>query len=339
MSVVRCFLQRQGTKLSIDQWGRATVTRQYLVECTDAADGEYTVAVQSTSALPDPIPHIINNVLDQPLLAQYNLDHGAGELGNPTDPCAWLTKKDIEPILSNDETGTGAGGFFWKVTCTWTPLPLNIVVGTGSGTGAANLLFPRYNPLEDPVIERSEYEHFRRKADFDVNGSAIANSAGDPIGDVIVDDQRPVLVFTKNVWPASTVDDLSAKYKNAINPDTFRGHLPYTLKICSITKGPVQERNGVQFVPMIAKMYKAEVESGSYGTSQTWMVTRADIGVHYLEDGVKKVPTVLSGTGQGDPLDFVNLDTDGSRLPDGTPPKSKTFQVYPAVPFSGLGLG
>lgn len=347
MGVVSCQLLRSGTRLEIDEFGRCIVTKVFLVTTNyegnkgaaycPGADLEYTVALGSTTAGPDPIPHIMTNIYDNPLLSQYNLDSGTTVTNSPgwngtTDEMAFLTKKVVEPWSQGEDDP-----WHWKVTCTWTSMPYPYVIGSGTGTGGG-LVFPHYNPLDDPVIERSEYEHFRRRAEFDVNGSAIANSAHDPFNDVIVDDQRPVLVFTKNVWPESAIDALAAQFKNAINSDTFKGHAPKTLKIASITKGTTQQRNKIQFIPMMIKIYKAQIEYGSYGTSQTWDVTKADYGPHHLVGGIKVPPSVQTGTSQGQLLDFVNLDTDGTRLPDGAEPKKKTFQVYPTLPFSGLGL-
>ena len=336
MSVVRCQLLRGGTRLSLDEFSRATVTRVYQVETNGTGDGEYTVAIQSTSVGPDPIPHMLINSVDNGHLSQYNLDHGDVSITGTTDTTAYLTSKEIVPWVEDESQP-----YLWKVTCKWTPMPFGYAAGSGTGSGP---VFMRANPLNDPVVERSEHENYRRRAEFDINGSAIANSAGDLFNDAIVDDHRPVLVLIKNMPNAAAIDALSAQYKNAINTDSFRGHAPLTLKVESITKGKLQERlnpatrTSVQFMPMIVKMHKAETSLGGAGSDQTWLLTKADVGAHVLVGGVKVAPKVLSGTSQGDFLDYVNLDTDGTRLPDGQQPKKKTFQVYPELPFSSLGL-
>lgn len=344
MSVVSCKLMAAKNVLDLDEFGRATITKRYYVETNNGAlDFEHTVAIETisiTGSGNDPIPQ---------LLTQYDGDHGAGAIEGTTNTCSWLLKKRITRAVEDESDRTK-----WFVDCTWGPLPFGYAGGTGTGLGP---VLPNLDePTADPVIERSEYEHFRRKAQFDVNGSAIANSAGDMFDDVIVDDIRPVLVFIKNMFPASDIDTMAARYKNATNTDVWRGHAIGSLKIDSIIKGPLQERRspttGVtkQYFPVTFKMHKAEVSYGSYGTDQNWDVVRADRGGQHLESYVsgtgtgtstayRKVwPKVSTGSSKGEFLDIVNLAADGTRLPDGQTPLKKTFQVYPSLPFSGLGF-
>lgn len=347
MSVIASYLLAADTSLELDEFGRATVTKKFLVITNNGngnlslpyngalisgPDNEYTVAIESIGASPDPVPQ---------LLTQYNLDHAAGVITGTTDTCTWLTKKRVTRVL-NDETDRNK----WHIHCTWTPLPLGYAGGLGTG-GGVPVLPNLSNPLADPVIERSEYEHYRKKVEYDINGSAIVNSAGDPLP-LWIDDLRPVLVYIKNKATTAEIDTLAEAYKNATNSDVFRGRSANTLKIVSITKGQLQERAGTQFVPMIVRIHPTEKSIGSLGTDRTWDVELADRGAQIMETHnvgtgaatvTQKVwPKVQSGTARGEFLDLVNLNADGTRRDDGLPPLKKTFRVYQPMPFSGLGL-
>lgn len=358
MAVVFVSLMAGGTKVTFDEFGRGTIIRKYIVISNDQNDGPYDIAIGSSAPndisylsqikLGIKIPPLLINSGTAPFLAQYNLDHGTHVttvigVNGTTDTCSWLLKKEITRAPEGDE----GNRFVWHVTCTWAPLPFGFC-GLGTGTDGT-LILPQANPLNDPAIERSEYEHYNKRFDFDIFGAAIANSAGDPLN-VTADDIRPVLVYTKNKGTTAEIDTLAAQYKNAINSDTFRSHAPGSLKIKVIEKGLLQERLGVHFVPMIVKMYVAEIATGSAGTTQNWQVIRADRGGQVLEgyvtgtgtgtgSAVRKIyPTVTSGTNTGQPLDYVNLNSDGTRKADGLPPGQKAFDVYYPLPFSALGL-
>jgi hypothetical protein len=335
MSVIRCFRLANETTLDLDEFGRATVVQKYRVETNSDTDGPYTVAIQSTSALPDPIPHI---------LTQYDLDHGAGEITGTTDYCAWLLKKKVTRAVNEED-----GRRYWYVTCTWGPLPIGFAGASGSNPAVLPNLS---NPLSDSVVRRSEYEHYRKRAEYDVNGSALVNSAGDPLY-ADVDDIRPVLVYIKNKATGNEIDELSAIYKNATNSDVFDGHAINTLKIASITKGHLQERRPlggapIQFVPMIVRIHKAEKATGSLGTDENWSLKLPDRGPQCLEQSgtfyVKNLPKVIHDLGvtgtawYGEYLDTTNLNSDGTKRADNLPPLTKTFTIYPSLPFSGLGL-
>lgn len=346
MSVLRVRLLAQGSECSLDEFGRATIKKRYEVETTSDTDLEHTVLIGSTAGY---ISGYSGTAIPK-LLTQYDLDHGAGEISGTTDSCAWLLKK--RAYRATQDEGNRR---LWYVDCEWGPLPLGWAGGTGTGAGPVipQVAESQWNasgktPLNDPVIARSEYEHYTRHVDFDINGSAIVNSAGDPLT-ANVDDVRPVLVFVKNMWPESAVDALIAQYKNATNYDTFRGHNAGTLKIAGIKKGPLQERMGVQFFPVTVRMHIAEAVSGAYGTNEYWNLKLADRGGQHLEGytigtgtaiaGYRKVwPTVAAGSSYGEFLDIVNLNSDGTRKADGLGPDTKQFSIYPSLPFSALGL-
>ena len=69
------------------------------------------------------------------------------------------------------------------------------------------------NPLNRPAQVSFSFAQFERLIEEDRDGKIIANKAGDPIPNIVIDDSRPVIVITRNEATAPTALAVNSKDK------------------------------------------------------------------------------------------------------------------------------
>jgi hypothetical protein len=187
------------------------------------------------------------------------------------------------------------------------------------------------NPLDDGVQIDWGSEQFQRPAVFDINGSAIVNSAGDPFDpQLMMDDSRRVVTVEANLpfVPTWILD-----YQDAVNSDTFNidGIIVAAgcAKIQSVTVGPVKRRNGIAY-----RIVRLVIHLQRDG----WLLASQDIGFREIAyGGVQNIKNPVDEELPGAPVPL-----DGAGVSQSNPTAASgvilSFTVYKTRAFASLPL-
>ena len=159
------------------------------------------------------------------------------------------------------------------------------------------------NPLFEPAKIEWDSDTYEEALEYDRNGEAILNSAGDPITDIFRERTRRVVTVTKNV---STVPDWIITAEDAVNSSAF------FLDGVSVATGLAKlgapgisstlTRNGISY---------RELRMTFLLKKDGWALTALDRGFRYLDGSALKRITSGDGT---DAVEPVCLDGSGAVL-------------------------
>jgi hypothetical protein len=205
---------------------------------------------------------------------------------------------------------------------------VNIDAQCTSGDGLTWQIVVEYGPWEEvpenPLDADEEIEwgfaQFERVVDFDRDGDAIVNSAGDPFDpSVTADDSRPVLSITRNeaTFSAGLADD----YRDTVNDATFFGAAAGTVKCTAITGKRL-------FDASIGYYWQIHYEF--HFNRDGWSKTLLDRGYIQIVGGVRQ-QILVSGAQPPEPM---LLNGAGGLMAVGGTPTGLTFDIYPEADYT-----
>lgn len=173
-----------------------------------------------------------------------------------------------------------------------------------------------------PVYE-TKFERLQEIMARDVNGTTIANSAGQPFENGIIRARYiPVWQFFQ-IEPASVSDETIMNRNETVNSDVFRGRGIKTL-LCTVMSSVLGFYYGA---PRRLTQYSLKFNRTD------WRLKRADVGTVFLEGGVQKdylsasvPPTVMLG----------GLNGSGAKVAPGDPPAMRNFDQFESITFSSF---
>jgi len=304
MSVISSHLSREpGSWTGAgDAKSRNNFSVQWLVESNDIGDGPLVVAIQSETAAPDPTPG---------RFAPYSVR-------DDFDPTVFCLSKTTK--LQHYVQAAGGNHGLWIVTA-----------GYGKPEAGETQEDQEPNPLERPTKYRLDFSQFTHAIERDVHGKAIVNSAQQFLTGTEVDDDRPVLVATKNFGSFTEVVMLALAFRRAINTNSFYGASARHAKVESISCSDIQEENGVQFYSVTIRVEFSD---------EPWTKKLVDRGFKHFDvanPATRKLVEAKDDHGNAS-AEPVLLDQDGTRLPAGQDGRILEFDVYPERDFSALGI-
>ncbi len=156
------------------------------------------------------------------------------------------------------------------------------------------------NPLDEPASYSISYSPTEVPVDFDINGDAILNSAGDPFNEICFSEEfRPVISVTKNfaTYPAGLAENAD----RTVNSAAFLGFAAGTVRFVGIS-------GNSQYNETIGTYYSVTIE---FAIQPTWKKQILNQGFREL-DGGELVMIQLDGKDISQP---VPLKADGTKLP------------------------
>jgi hypothetical protein len=180
------------------------------------------------------------------------------------------------------------------------------------------------NPLNEPPEVSWSFAQFEREIDRDINGRAIANSAGDPfLNQLVRDDSRPILSVTRN--EAFFNAQLAYWYRDVVNSDPFFGANPGQVKVSNISASR-------QFSDQIGFYWKVSYEFAF--NAEGWRKKVLSMGLREKKNG-KLQNILVNGTPITEPM---LLGQNGEQLAQNGTPYALEFDVYNKAPFSVFGF-
>lgn len=188
------------------------------------------------------------------------------------------------------------------------------------------------DPTADPAIVTVGTEQFQKEADYDKDGYAIVNSAGDPFDPkYMMDDSRRVVRIKKNM---SGHPSWILNYQDTVNSDSFtvKG-VTYTAgqgKVQNVDIGETQTRNGVPFVVVSLEIHLQR---------DGWKLVCPDVGFRQIENTTQRSNIINDGDSL-QPTAPVPLDGSGVMKVDPTSATVPMITYYPyaTAAFSALPL-
>ena len=157
----------------------------------------------------------------------------------------------------------------------------------------------------------------------DASGTAIVNSAGQPFDTGLVFRRYiPVWEFAQ-FEPASVTDEDVLARNEVVNATTYKGTYAAKTMLCVVMDSVLGYYYG--------QRRRLTIYQLKYN-SETWRVTRLDVGTSYLDGGVLKRYEKDGQTIHG------GLNGSGARVSDGTAPAILYFDRYPTSSFSFLRI-
>ena len=321
MSVQSVKLMFENATLKIDNKLSRVYTHDFLIEMTSPYDTQADVELGMFSTGPDAIPSIWSA-------------YAVGASGTtPINAGSFLQDIDLKRKDDSDSNR------YWIASCTWSP--------PDPGEDPEFVA----NPLDRPTTYQLDWGNYTKVIERDIFGNPVLNSADDWfVPGLEMDDARPILIATKNMWPLDDIIALSIYYKNAVNTDAFYGAGTREAKVDNIVSGGIQTENDYQFYTVNMRIQFNE---------ESWDRRVLDRGSHAYTGPKSGTPTppkerVKAWDEDGnvkDPveyLDFANLNPDGTQVNevDGDEPSFLEFRVYQERAFTtggpfgnGLGIG
>ena len=188
------------------------------------------------------------------------------------------------------------------------------------------------NPLNVPADIQFSTVVSEEETQSDINGDALTNSAGSPFTGITMEITDMAISIAKNV---ATFNPTQMQYYNgAINSDSFLGYEAGQLKLQNYTATPViGEINYWKLtISLLARTPTPQVPA-----DKVWYRRVQDKG-RYIKEGDEQVPAYLGENVKIASNVEVNLDSSGGRLPDGSPPQFKFFQMNLEASFNALGI-
>lgn len=182
----------------------------------------------------------------------------------------------------------------------------------------------RANPLNKPYEVNWSFAQFEREIEQDINGKAIANSAGDPfLLRLTRDDSRPILQVSRN--EPSFNAQLAYWYRDVVNTDSFFGADAGQVNVSNISASR-------QFNTNIGFYWKVSYEFAF--NAEGWKKKVLSQGLMEKKNG-KLQNVLVNGTPITEP---VLLAQDGSKLQENGTPYILEYEVYNKAPFSAFGF-
>ena len=226
--------------------------------------------------------------------------------GNEIDLGAICT--DVNPKQIDDD---GQGNSIWEVPCQF-------------AKATKESQEEEENPLLRPAEVSWDGATYQDRLEYDLDGHAILNAAGDPYEEgLVVDRTRQILSITRNELRYDY--ELAQSYADVLNSDTFYGRAAGSAKMTMPKSSRKVEGKWIYW------QTRYEIHFSRLG----WSFLKLNQGPHYLdEDGVKK-PNTMDGVATTKP---VLLAADGTKLADEADPIFNTFVGYPSLAFAPLAL-
>ncbi len=207
----------------------------------------------------------------------------------------------------------------------------------GESVETANPTDREENPLNRPATYKVESEQTTEIAEYDFNGDAIVNSAGEPFDPPAqVEVSYPMIVVEKNfpIGHPILALNIQSLYYDCTNDDVWRGIPIGQLRIVKI--GCVYDfENGVAFGRVTFNM-KLKWKG--------WKLKIVDCGFNWIQGGeLKQIDVPKDGDGKA-PETPQPLDGNGQRLNGnvgqiGTLPLVfREFQIYRGLAYATLGI-
>jgi hypothetical protein len=222
----------------------------------------------------------------------------------------------VVSIDAQQEEGDALG---WIVTVTYGAFDANTA---GGG--------PDNNPLLQPIDVQWTFRNQEVVCQYDVNGNAILNTAGDPFDPpLVVDDPRPMLTVVRN--EASIDLSWLYTYRTAVNSDPFAGWPPQMARVIQISPRSVfhqfvgwywQVTYEFEFNPPMG--YRPKILNMGLRKKSQAAANRGQL-----------VPIVINGQPINQPM---MLTKQGYVAKPTDPPYFVQPQVYPELPFAAFNF-
>lgn len=177
------------------------------------------------------------------------------------------------------------------------------------------------SPEEWVPIYETKFERLQEVSTKDVNGVAIANSAGQPFENGIMRAKFVAVWEFFQIEPATLSDSTVASRNEVVNSVAFKGKAPKTL-LCTVLSSTVGLYYGSK--RRLTK-YALRVNPDK------WTQKRLDVGTVYL-DGAQHVPY----TDNDGNIMLGGLNGSGGKVTPGAPPALLEFDVYPSIAFASF---
>lgn len=227
-------------------------------------------------------------------------------------------------VVSNIDATQREDPWFWDVTVTYANLPLDDQDAE--------------NPLDRAPIISYSTAKFQRIAYKTIDNIPITNSALEMFDPpLMIDDSRPVIRIQRNL--DSFDIGLAARYRDAINADSFLGLPRFCVKVDSISG--TQERAKVTVDGVEQTITYWNVQAEFHLNEDTWIAQVLDAGyceLSYGADGRPIRSRIYSEENGANLCQPVPLNGGGSQIGRGEDPSYLQFRVYKELPFSVLGM-
>jgi len=182
-----------------------------------------------------------------------------------------------------------------------------------------------FNPRTDPVawipVYETKFERLQEIVTKDADGTACANSAGQPFENGIIR-ARFIPIWELFQFESASVTDQQVIDRNEVlNDATFMGRLEKTL-LCTVMSSVIGYYYGQR-----RRLTRYSIRYNS----QTWVHKRLDVGTVYLDAGAHK--PYLDDAGN---VMLGGLDGAGAKVTIGDPPAVLEFDLHPSVDFAGF---
>jgi hypothetical protein len=215
-------------------------------------------------------------------------------------------------VNSIDAVSEGDDGLSWLVNVQYGPYDATI---------------NPQDPTQRPIELNYEASQFQRPSIEDVNGKAIANSAGDPFDPPLMkDDSRPVFVITRNEMTYN--DEVMATYRDTVNSDVFFGYGPMLVKCHSIT-GRLAYDPDIHWYYVVTYRFEHNKDG--------WHKKPLDAGFRTNPAGATSPAPIFDKAGLPISVPAL-LDGHGLQLTDGADPVFLDIQDYVEKPFEPLNI-
>ena len=230
----------------------------------------------------------------------------------------------ISPRQVDTVTAGGPRRGLWEVTCEFT------TDLTQEDNKPPTAIQPNWRWVGDSAIERLERDAETR--------DDIVNANGEPI---IIDHPVNIVVLEIIRYERHPLDPLIIyKYSNTVNKEEFWGAPEGTALMEPIETEFVEYIDGQPYVPVTYRIkFKMRwiplIEDWDW---DTWMVVVPQRGLLYRDAPDEEPRLHADEKNHWQPVE-VNLDDDGTKLPDGEPMKYLSFNRYRKEDFNNLSLG
>lgn len=188
---------------------------------------------------------------------------------------------------------------------------------------------PNTNPFTRLPDVSWDYEIIQVPADYDINGKAIVNTAGEPLDPGLL---RDVIVNTLN-YTRNEISAFAVAYTNTVNSDYFMGYPPKTVKL--EVKAQQQTELTVFNASATELVYYSVSYVFKFNPELTWRKKVLNRGFKQLNQG--GLFTIFSTNGM--PVTQpVLLDNNGKILTSGQTPVFLTFDLDNEMDFNTLGI-
>jgi len=199
----------------------------------------------------------------------------------------------------------------WDVTCEFSS-----EVDEGSQTQD-----PESDPNAWVPIYETKFERLQEIVTKDVNGTPIANSAGQPFQTgLTISRFIPVWEFYQ-FEPESVTDEDVIERNETLNDATFKGRAAETLLLTVLTS-------------VVGFYYGSRRRLTKYSlkyNDRTWTHKRLDVGTVYLDTGALKPYLDSSGN-----VMLGGLNGSGAKVTAGSDPSVLEFDIYPTTTFTSF---